>query len=424
MLLKIVALLSGLLASAFAWAATYLVADISAQFLALWPPTNSQQLLGLVAWHGMVAAALLGGLIAVLSPLLGGIVLLGAVGAWVAIGLTLPVGFAPQVVIPMAFAGIGVIAAFGAIARGLLRRPTAQRAPSLEDMAREDALRLDPDVDLQYAVERKSDRGDDLERGGPSSSQPDAIQIAVRRGSEASVPYGLSGLFVANVTMLLLLTVAVGLLFYTNIRSGQLAAAFGTLPLASATTMPAAEAPAPETGTEVPAVAATETPAAPAVTPEVPQAEVQVSSAPLDLAALPPSNWADPFAYCAAVKTIDFPDRRYIGPTITEDIASALKVPVSSSPDRVKWRCYDGAVLGCASFRGASCALTPTLAEMRDYCAEHPNATDLQAPNGTWACIETTPEIPQGASWPVDPRGFLPGAWVEITAPGKPVSAG
>lgn len=421
--MKFVALLSGILASAIAWAATYFSVDVGAQFLTLWPQTNSQQLFGLVAWHGIVAISLVGGLIAVLSPLVGGLVLLGAVGAWVGIGLTLPVGFALPVAIPLTFSGLGVVAAFGAIVRGLVRRAASRRPPSLEDMAREDALRLDPDVDLRFSNERQSDWNDDGGRQEPSSSQPDAIQIAVRRTPEANVPHGLSGLFVANVTTLLLLTVAVGLLFYTNIRSGQLAAAFGTLPFAEAPSVPVAAAPAP--AAEAPAVAATETPAAPAAaTPEIPAAEVQVTSKPLDLAALPPSNWADPFAYCTAIKTIDFPDRRYIGPAVTETIASALKVPVSSSPDRVKWRCYDGAVLGCASFRGASCALTPTVAEMREYCAEHPNAADLQAPNGTWGCVETTPEIPQGASWPVDARGFLPGAWVEITAPGKPVTAG
>ncbi len=420
--MKIVALLSGIMASAFGWAAMYFVADLSVEFLTLWPDTNSQQLFGLAAWHGLVALSLIGGLIAVFLPTLGGVLLLAAAGGWVAAGLMLAPGFPLQVVIPLALSSIGFIAAFGAVARGVMRRSQSRRPPSLAEMAREDALRLDPDVDLRFAVERKSGRDDDAPRATTAPPLNDAIQLATRRG-EASVPSGLSGLFVANVTTLLLLTAAVGILFYTNIRSGQLSAAFGTLPLATveATLAEPAQSVAPPTGSTG---GAAEIVAVPAPPPEIPAAEVVVSSSPLDVTTLPPATWSDPFAYCSGVRTVDFPDRRYVGPVLTETIASALKVPVSSSPDRAKWRCYDGALLGCASFRGASCALTPTVAEMRDYCLNHPNATGLQAPNGTWSCIETTPDIPSGSSWPVDPRGFLPGAWVEITPPGKRVTAG
>jgi hypothetical protein len=41
----------------------------------------------------------------------------------------------------------------------------------------------------------------------------------------------------------------------------------------------------------------------------------------------------------------------------------------------------------------------------------------MLAPNGSWFCKETEPQIPEGQSWPVDARGFLPGAWVAITRP-------
>ncbi len=419
--MKIVALLSGLIASAFAWAAAYFVADLSVDFLALWPDTNSQQLLGLAAWHGFVALPLLGGLIAVFVPTLGGLLLLAAAVGWVAAGLFLAPDFPLPVVIPIALCAIGVIASFGAVVRRIMRDSTSRRPPSLAEMAREDALRLDPDAELRFAVERKSGR-DAFEEPSPAAPQADAIQLAVRR-RESSVPHGLSGLFVANVTTLLLLTAAVGVLFYTNIRSGQLTAAFGTLPLAGIEVPLAAAAVAPS-ASDAGDAAADVAPAAAATASEIPTAEVVVSSKPLDFAALPPANWSDPFAYCAAIRTVDFPDGRYVGPALTETIASALKVPATTSPDRAKWRCYDGAVLACANFRGASCALTPTVAEMRDYCLNHPNASGLQAPNGTWSCIETVPQIPPGSSWPVDPRGFLPGAWVEITPPGKQMTAG
>jgi hypothetical protein len=170
---------------------------------------------------------------------------------------------------------------------------------------------------------------------------------------------------------------------------------------------------------EEPALVATtvETPP-PAEVAQTSEAEVRVSSIPLDLASLPVDNWHDPFAYCAAVGTIDFPDHRYTGPFVTEAIAAALHVPATSPPDRVKWRCVEGTVLACASFRNTpNCAPTPSVPEMIEYCAQNPNAVDLAAPNGSWFCSETEPQIPPGQSWPVDARGFLPGAWVEIAPP-------
>ena len=60
---------------------------------------------------------------------------------------------------------------------------------------------------------------------------------------------------------------------------------------------------------------------------------------------------------------------------------------------------------------------------MRQYCAQNPNAQNLLAPNGTWWCNDTTPEVPPGSSWPLDARGFLPGAWVEISPPRRQAAA-
>lgn len=426
--LRVVALLGGLLASAFAWAATYFVLDLSEPFLALFPTSNSQQLFGLVAWHAFVGSAALGGLIALLSPTLGGIILLAAAGGWVAVAYFL-FGFAPPLVVaPAGFAGLGALAAIAAVVSSIARSVSANRQdrPTLEDMAREDALRLEPDSDLRLAVERRaaaiaSDRENQVE----PPSQRDAIKIGVSRPVQER-PAGLSGLFVANVTTLVLLTIAVAGLFYVNVRSGQVATAFTTLPFATEPTTPTPPAEVATVPDPVPVADPTKVASIEAADTSplssVPMAEVAVTSTPLDLAAIPPSSYVDPFAYCSAVKTIDFPDRRYVGPNLTGDIAKALNVPESSSPDRARWRCVDGALLGCASFRGASCALTPTMAEMRAYCEQNPNAQNLQAPNGSWSCIETTPEVPAGASWPVDARGFLPGAWVEITPPGKPIT--
>ena len=77
--------------------------------------------------------------------------------------------------------------------------------------------------------------------------------------------------------------------------------------------------------------------------------------------------------------------------------------------------------MGCASFDWPICALTPSVSEMVEFCTQNPGAQGLQAPNGSWSCQGTRPTIPQGENWPVDARGFLPGAWIVI--PPAPAAA-
>ncbi|MGN6487704.1 MAG: hypothetical protein ACTHLT_07765, partial [Devosia sp.] len=77
----------------------------------------------------------------------------------------------------------------------------------------------------------------------------------------------------------------------------------------------------------------------------------------------------------------------------------------------------DGAVYACASFDWPVCAMTPTAEEMLDYCQSHAGAARLLAPNGTWSCEGTRPRLPEGASWPVDARGFFPRAWIRVPPP-------
>jgi hypothetical protein len=420
---KVAALLSGILASAIALAASYFVTDLSVEFLRLWPDTISQQFLALVVWYGIVALPLVGGGLAVLSPISGGILLAAAAGVWVWLGTTFPTGFSPQLVVPPAFAAVGALAAFGASLRGLLRRRAERRQSAYsEAMEREDALRFEPGDDLARAVEIRSKPA---ERGGPpADAAADAIVPGVGDRRADGPPQGISGLVVVNALLLAILTIAVGILLYSDYRNGNLSQAFSTLPFEPI----AQQDPGPAVAVgntedeqagsdQLATLTASAAPPSLADIDRVAQAEVRVSSTPLDPAALPKNEWTDPFAYCAAVGTIDFPDHRYAGPMVTEAIASALRVPVSSPPDRVKWRCVDGAVLGCSGFRGPSCAPTPSVEEMLAFCAQNPGAVNLFAPNGTWSCNDTEPEIPSDQSWPVDARGFLPGAWFAIAPP-------
>jgi hypothetical protein len=420
---KVVALLSGILASAIAWAASYFVVDLSVEFLTLWPDTISQQFLGLVVWYGIVALPLVGGALAVLSPISGGILLLAAAGVLTWLGTTFPTGFSPQLVVPLAFAAVGALAAFGASIRGLLRRRAEKRrAAYSEAMEREDALRFEPGEDLIRAVEVRSSAAE--RAASPPDAAADTIVPLVADRRRDGPPHGISGLVVVNALLLAILTLAVGILLYSDFRNGNLSNAFSTLPFDPVVQSNSGSAgTADDSGIESDAgdqmakLTASAEPPTLADIDQTAQPEVRISSIPLDPATLPVDRWSDPFAYCAALGTVDFPDHRYAGPMVTEAIASALRVPASSPPDRVKWRCVDGAVLGCASFRGPSCAPTPSVTEMLEYCAQNPNAVDLVAPNGTWFCNETEPQIPPGQSWPVDARGFLPGAWVEIAPP-------
>jgi len=127
-----------------------------------------------------------------------------------------------------------------------------------------------------------------------------------------------------------------------------------------------------------------------------------------------PKTFADPFTYCRAVGTIDYVDSRYSGPAVIEAITRTLSLPETASRDRLRWRCVRGAVLACTSYGGPVCDMTPTVDEMRAFCAKNQNVGPLLAPSGAWSCAGGKPQLPAEASWPVDERGFLPNAWVVV----------
>lgn len=232
----------------------------------------------------------------------------------------------------------------------------------------------------------------------------------------------------ANVLVLIGLGVAVGYIMVERAPVPGNAGAVATVP---SEPPEATRVPAPAVAAAAPAEAADErlTPnllptlpppgSEPAGIPELPMPPAEP---PLVASAEPAGGptggtFDDPFAYCNAVTTIDYVDSRYTGPRLTAAIAEALRVPLQSAPDRVRWRCVDGAVYACASFDWPVCAMTPTVQEMLDYCQSHPGTARLLAPNGTWSCEGTRPRLPEGASWPVDARGFFPKAWIPVLPP-------
>ena len=123
----------------------------------------------------------------------------------------------------------------------------------------------------------------------------------------------------------------------------------------------------------------------------------------------------DPIAYCRAVGNADAPDSTYTGPATPTVVLKTLGL--SAATDQVHWRCSDQRVVACNAKNGSSCNLTPTVDLMISYCSAHPDAKNLPAPNGSWNCNGKRPSIPANQKWPVDARGFFPGAWKPVPAP-------
>ncbi len=191
-------------------------------------------------------------------------------------------------------------------------------------------------------------------------------------------------------------------------------------PDAVADAAPAAEV-SPPAAVTVPV--ATPTPGSPAPEPAAVAVPAPTPSLPVVLpqpagpATALMTTYDDPFAYCQAVGTIDYPDGRYSGPPVVSAMTQLLRAPADATRDRVHWRCMSGSVLACASYAGPICDTAPTVEEMTAYCARNPDAKPLFAPHGIWSCVAGQPQLPENANWPVDARGFMPRAWITVSPP-------
>lgn len=146
----------------------------------------------------------------------------------------------------------------------------------------------------------------------------------------------------------------------------------------------------------------------------------------------PADRYTDPFAYCAAVGTVDQPDGRWAGPpvpdAVVEGLIRAAGIPADTSREQLArttfWRCMGGRVYAC--FVGASLPCqakadtrrTPSPA-MRQYCRQNPGADAIPAVvTGretvyAWRCTGKRPTIVRQVAYP-DARGFLRNIWYEI----------
>jgi hypothetical protein len=147
-----------------------------------------------------------------------------------------------------------------------------------------------------------------------------------------------------------------------------------------------------------------------------------------------PRSYGDPFAYCAAVGTIDAPDRRYVGPPVPDAIALALKTefgapedaPLESFVRGTSWRCFRGQVLACNVGANLPCQGHADISRspsqgMRSFCLDSPGAEVVpHYAAGTsvyeWRCAAKTPQIVRQVG-KADQRGFVAGIWHRIPPP-------
>jgi hypothetical protein len=187
-----------------------------------------------------------------------------------------------------------------------------------------------------------------------------------------------------------------------------------------------------------PAVNSTPTAAVPTVGPTGTTVPTAIPSTPTAVpsavpATVQPASFTDPFAYCAAVGTIDVPDAKYTGVKMPEGLAKSLQKASGAAADAPldlfvngsSWRCMNGKVYAC--FVGANLPCdskanidkTPTAGE-NDFCKANPNSDFIPAVvtgHDTvydWHCKNGTAETVKQV-FQVDQRGYIADIWYLIT---------
>ena len=148
----------------------------------------------------------------------------------------------------------------------------------------------------------------------------------------------------------------------------------------------------------------------------------------------PAASYADPFAYCAAVGTIDTPDEPYVGVAAPEAIIKDLREKAGIADDAPNdwvaagtvWRCMDGDVWACFVGANLPCSekadtsSTPR-PEMEEFCEANPNADTIpaavtgRATVYEWRCMDGTPQVVKQVLTP-DAQGFPSEFWYQLSA--------
>jgi hypothetical protein len=144
---------------------------------------------------------------------------------------------------------------------------------------------------------------------------------------------------------------------------------------------------------------------------------------------------ADPFAYCAQVRTIDAPDARYTGEKVPPVIAEGIKKTSGAAADAplevftrsTSWRCMDGKVYACTVGANLPCSEKADLgrapsAALSEFCKTNadaaviPAAVTGRATVYAWRCSAGVPEVVRQV-FEADQRGFIANIWHEIPRP-------
>lgn len=144
-----------------------------------------------------------------------------------------------------------------------------------------------------------------------------------------------------------------------------------------------------------------------------------------------PSAFGDPFAYCAAVGTIDRPDGRYKGPVMPESVVKGMirrGIVAADAPPEFQrsatWRCMNHAVWVChfganlPCLEKADASRVPT-AGMQEYCRANPDSDVIPAAvtgRSTiyeWTC-RNGKAIAGKKIFSPDAEGFLSDFWYEL----------
>ena len=205
-----------------------------------------------------------------------------------------------------------------------------------------------------------------------------------------------------------------------------------TMAIAIALTLAACSPAATPAATVAPTAVPTAT-TAPTAAPTATTAPTTAPTATTVPTATQAATFSDPFAYCAAVGTVDEPDARYVGPKMPDVIVKGVMKASGASADAPVelfakgsfWRCMNGKVYACTVGANLPCTAkadtsrTPTAAET-EFCTANPNADVVPAAvTGRetvyeWRCKDGAPEIVRQVFTP-DARGFISDFWYALS---------
>lgn len=149
------------------------------------------------------------------------------------------------------------------------------------------------------------------------------------------------------------------------------------------------------------------------------------------------ASFTDPFAYCAAVGTIDAPDSRYIGEqppkAVLQGLRQAFDAPADTPDDFYKdgtfWRCADSQVKACFVGANIPCGAKADLSETPNagtvtFCKENPNAEVVPAAAAgratvfAWSCADGAP-VKGEQVLQADAQGFIADFWYVVEPPAE-----